>query len=643
MSLGLRKLGLLAVLAGLVVALGVWRPGAPASDTEASLATPGGMTAMPTGGVGIPGMSNQAAPAVIRARPPGNYAVVTVFCDPLAKAPAFYGAFGDNFPLHCPDVDMPFDPADPFGLGSGAITFEISRLYPTGGEAASTFAVTGTRTLVCDDNAACDLSATQRQTQYGTLDVGIVAVQVNGGGENEIIEVRATDEIGESLSVQIVVIDTIMVFGATGPVGSASQEQPMLAAYACDDIGRQPATAETQVEYLRRVKGPLPALSMNESADADLDGVVGLDDIWDLLYGWGSTFGFGQLDNNFARDVDLPLYWCGGDTASPLDDLVTFEIDKGLLSIDPFAQSVTDASGSAAGFSILIPAFFDIDCDEGQSVSARDADALGTWAKAMAGVPPPLFTSTPPLEGECDVDFAPNGVVTYGVLGTGQEGTFTVKAQQGGGVSPPRTANGVFIGEPRISLFLDAPAVVGPEGTEFGVFVVDASFRPAAGVTVECTVDPPSAALMVVPAGGTTGSFVSATPGQTNMTLVPTGQAVVDGETLTLTCVADKDRSVIGVAVVTLSSTPVTETLDLVAGCNPIVSTWADGTDIATVAGAVAPAEALDAIWAYDPVTPAWLGFAPAAPEASDLTSADQLGPLFVCANAAATLTRPVI
>ena len=60
--------------------------------------------------------------------------------------------------------------------------------------------------------------------------------------------------------------------------------------------------------------------------------------------------------------------------------------------------------------------------------------------------------------------------------------------------------------------------------------------------------------------------------------------------------------------------------------------------------GAVAPAEALDAIWKFDPATGTWQGFSPTAPaEVSDLATVDRLDAIFVCVNAAATIGRPVI
>jgi hypothetical protein len=57
----------------------------------------------------------------------------------------------------------------------------------------------------------------------------------------------------------------------------------------------------------------------------------------------------------------------------------------------------------------------------------------------------------------------------------------------------------------------------------------------------------------------------------------------------------------------------------------------------------VAPAEALDAIWLFDPASGAWQGYSPAAPEASDLASVNNLDAIFVCMNAPGTIGRPVI
>jgi len=637
LSLGYRKLGVLIGLAVLLLAFVLLRPG-PGPVAEASLAAPGGISALPTGGPAIPGVTDQALPAIIRARTPGNHAIITVFCDPGAAAPAPLG-LATGFPLNCPvEGEGPLTATSP----SGAITFNITRLYPTSGSAAATFTATGTQELVCQDNAGCDLSATPNP--FTQRDVGIVAVEVDGGGVNEILEVSATDELGERRAVQVVVIDTILAFGPSGPVSTASQVDPLVISYGCDAVGAVLADADEEIQYPRSFpERPVPI--PDTAADRDEDGVLGLDDLWDLLYGYGTTFGFGLLDNNFAGDIDIPLYKCGGNSQAPLDDAVTFEATLGLFSIQPAAQSVGPSMADAAAQGLMIPPFFNANCPEGKSVDVTDVDSLEVWARVL---PVPLSVipagAPAPQVGGCDLDFAPNGVVSYLLLGNGEVGTVAVSAQQGGGASKPRTINGVFVGEPRISLFLTAPAVVGPEGADFSVAIVDSGFRPIAAATVQCTVDPTGGALMVVPQTGTTGGLTSATPGQVVMHLVPTGKAVEEGEALTLTCVVDRNRAVKGTATMTLSSTPVTEALDLVAGCNPAVSTWPDETAIETVAGAVAPPEALNAIWALSPEGDVWLGFSPTAPEGvNDLVSLNQLDAFFVCTNATATLTRPAI
>jgi hypothetical protein len=659
LSLDLRKLGVLAGLAGLLLTFGIWRSDVPGRVAEASLSTPGGISALPSAAPGVPGVSDQEIPAIIRARPPGNYAVVTVFCDPYARAPAPYGLMA-FFPLNCPvkGANTISTSANPELAPSGAITFEITAIYPIGATPRSTFHASGTTKLVCTDNASCDLSSTP--TYYPTTDVGIVAVQLDGGGVNEILEVWATDELGEKRSVLVVVIDTMLAFGTSGPVATASQQEQLVVAYACDTVGRQLMGPDSETET---VYDPRPFFGIPlTAADADLDGIAGLDDLWDLLYGYGTTFGYGLLDNapltlnqtypsqyqDAGGDVDLPLYWCGGDTASPLDDSVTFQTDLGIFSASPVGETVGEALRDASRQGLLIAPFLDANCPVGNSVDVTDVDSLRVWARALKAVNgllnPVNPGPPPPQEGGCDLDFARNGVVSYMLLGNGEPGTATITGQQGGGVSPIRTVNVVFVGEAKISLFLTAPAVVGPEGGQFMVAVVDSDFRPVASETVQCSVSPAGGALIVVPQTGTTDTFLQANPGQVAMKLVPTGKAVSDGESLVLTCVADRNRSVKAVAVMTLSSTPVTEAVALVAACNPVVSTWADDTAIETVAAAVAPAEALEAIWALNPDGTAWLGFSPAAPEGvNDLVSVDQFDAFFVCVNASATLSRPLV
>ena len=97
------------------------------------------------------------------------------------------------------------------------------------------------------------------------------------------------------------------------------------------------------------------------------------------------------------------------------------------------------------------------------------------------------------------------------LLGNGEVGVATITAQQGGGVSPPRTINVTFVGEAALSLFITAPAIIGLTGGDFTVAVVDQDGRPVGDETVQCTVDPAGGALAILNQTGTTGSVTSAT------------------------------------------------------------------------------------------------------------------------------------
>jgi hypothetical protein len=333
--------------------------------------------------------------------------------------------------------------------------------------------------------------------------------------------------------------------------------------------------------------------------------------------------------------VDYSDVWCGGNTGGLFDDFVDFSTTKGLFSIDPVAVSLQQNSVALAFTAgIFYPPSLDYDCGEGKNIDTFDIDALSVWSTFIFNFP------SLSLEGGCDADGWRNGVVTTELLGNGEVGVSTITAQQGGGISPVRTINVTFAGEAALSLFITAPELVGLTGADFTVTIVDQDGRPVGDETVQCTVDPAGGALVLLNQTGTTAS----TTGLVTFSLIPTGKSVLGAEELTITCVMDRDRSISASETVTLSTTPELEVVDLVEGCNPIAATWADGTKIATVAGAVAPAEALDAIWKFDPASGTWQGFSPSAPaDVNDLASVDRLDAIFICANAAATIGRPVI
>ena len=86
-----------------------------------------------------------------------------------------------------------------------------------------------------------------------------------------------------------------------------------------------------------------------------------------------------------------------------------------------------------------------------------------------------------------------------------------------------------------------------------------------------------------------------------------------------------------------------TETVQLVQGCNNVALTWPTGTPTGQVARAVTPGAALVAIWRYNTTTQRFAAFAPAFPQASDLTTVNRLDAVFLCLAAPGTLTRPVV
>jgi hypothetical protein len=611
LSISIRKLGVLAVLAALLVVLAALRPTAQTPVVQADLGAPGGITALPSAVPALPGVANQQIPAIIGT---GQPAIVGVFCQPPP---------GSILPFvtgPCSEVQE----SGPMVDGFGWIKLQLTQIYPVAGAVPGlTFDASGSDSLTVTDNGGADMDAA-----VGVVGVGLTAAAATQGGTqgvNEIVKVTATDETGDVRTTQIVVIDTMLAWGPTGAISTASQEQPVAVSYHCPVTGRA-AISNASAQFA-------------EGIVADGDNSQGLDDMWDAYYwftgpsaGWGST--------TLMGDADYADVWCGGNTGSLFDDFVDFTTDKGLFSIDPGAVALQDASVNlGVGLGYFYPPSIDYDCGEGKNIDTFDIDALSVYGAFLFGWPPGAT-----FEGGCDLDGWRNGVVTTQLLGNGEAGVATVTGQQGGGVSPVRTVNVTFEGEAAMSLFITAPASIGLTGDNFTVFLVDQDGRPIGDETVQCTVDPAGGALTLLNQTGTTGAIGSGSDGQVTFTLIPTGASVLAGAKLTITCVLDSDRSVKATTDVSLTTTPNLETIDLVEGCNPFAATWPDGTAIDTVAGAVTPADALSAIWKFDPASKSWMGYSPTAPaDVNNLASVDRLDAIFICVSAAAEVARPVI
>jgi len=440
---------------------------------------------------------------------------------------------------------------------------------------------------------------------------------LNGGGKDEMLEVTATDESGNTRTVNVITVQTMIAVppivepGTTPLVGFPPGFS--IIGYRCSDVGKS-------VLMLGGLWIPTTLGDMSDIINGTTIGAVG------------------------------PFYGCGQDTpGNPSDDLVQYQTDVGQMTMQPL---------------LIFPslAIAGSDCPIGKSVSVNDG-SLWTWP-----VPP-----GPPFQMQnCDMDAAPNGTVGYLAMRTADVGQATVTGQQGSVASSTRQTYVNFIGEPAagivptimlkkaeltlvgpgetwdvcivpggpcyITVLSDLPALVSPlSGINVVAVVLNQSLNPLAGKTVSCTVDPVSGAFALQ-----TDRDTTAERGMALLQLVPTG---IPGTEVTLSCKLEGYPNIPPAThTFTISLTPDLETVDLVEGCNPIAATWADGTAIAAVAGAVAPAEALDAIWKFDAASSSWEGYSPTAPaDVNDLALVNRLDAIFVCVNAAATIARPVI
>jgi hypothetical protein len=571
----------LGLIGAVLLIFGMLRPGAPSQTSEAAFLSPGGISALPSFFPALPGLANQVVPAMIPASPPGNQALISVWAEPIAVVFPDTGAiFNSNCDVTAAGV---WD-------GLGSVCFKVQASFPTEGATAASFDASGSDRLLCDESAFCDLEVARGD--------GRMSVLLNGGGKDEMVTVTATDESGNTRTVDVVTVQTML---ALPPVVEPGQtvlvpglEGISLIGYRCSDVGK--------TSLLPQV-APLPLITLG--------------DMWDFIYNAG-----------VADETGAGLFYgCGQDTpGNTLDDLVMYQTDVGQMSLQPL---LIFPSLAAPGF----------ECPQGKSVSITDG---ATWALAGPWLPSPLQMQN------CDIDASANGTVGYLAVRTADVGQATVTGQQGGMAASTRQTYVNFIGEPAagivptISLFDEnlaaLPALVSPLSLiNVTAVVLNQSLNPLAGKTVTCTVDP-VAGLFALESDRDTTDI----QGMAKFVLVPTG---LPGTEVTLSCSLDGYPNIPPAThTFTVSLHPELETVDLVEGCNPIAATWADGTAIAAVAGAVEPPEALDAIWKFDAASATWQGYSPTAPaDVNDLVSVDRLDAIFICVNAAATVARPVI
>jgi hypothetical protein len=575
------KFGVLATIVALALVAGTFRPTGQTDRAEAALFQVLGWPSA------IPGTLPAQAPA----DGPGASALVLVTCQPDITTGA------------CPRI--PTDPA----LIPGPVDFTLTQVVGDGSLAA-TFDVTGGATLKCSEETPCDLDQGPDNVSNSLDWDGNIAVQVNGGGENEVVNVQACDAEGDCRNIRIIFTETMQ---AISPQQAATGEDTTtLVSYACDVRSQNPAFAPVPGTWPEPLGTGLPDIA----GDFDTDGIQDLEGTVDGLLPTMIVVGAVGPTTALNLPENYGVAWVCGNPGLTNSQQVTFETDKGNFAVTPFINPYTIAGG----------------CPNGQSIVVRDYP----FEVPGPGFPANIPLANAPAGEQCDLTGF-DAVVSYGLSATGDVGVASLEAQQLGGLGPLRTANVTFTGIAALSLFIDAPASVGAAGAEFTTTIVDQDGRPVDGETIECTVSPTDSALAIIPQAGTSDST-----GMVSFQMVPTGGAVVAGEELTITCVLDRNRDIRATATVNSSTTPDTEMVDLVMGCNFVSWTGADATDPADLAAAVDPQSDLAGLWAQQP-PPNWAGYSPEFPEVSDMGPVDQLDVISICMTGVGTFERPVV
>ena len=102
--------------------------------------------------------------------------------------------------------------------------------------------------------------------------------------------------------------------------------------------------------------------------------------------------------------------------------------------------------------------------------------------------------------------------------------------------------------------------------------------------------------------------------------------------------------SVIAVGASTSAAqSPISEQVQLDAGCNTVVLTWKSGVMLHDVVAAITPAESIKAIWLAVPGGDTYLSYAPDAPlMVGGLRTAGYLEAVQICMRTPGVLTRPL-
>jgi hypothetical protein len=212
--------------------------------------------------------------------------------------------------------------------------------------------------------------------------------------------------------------------------------------------------------------------------------------------------------------------------------------------------------------------------------------------------------------------FCPPAILDVGTVrfGCGTSGDLTLARPSGSGPLSTVTFKAIAAGS--TSLSLNLAVLANSNGDDIPTGVVNASITVGGGT-------PPATPTPGGPSptpGGPSPTPVGPTATPTGPTATPTGPTPTPAPT------PPPEQS---------------DWVELAAICNPVASTYPDGTTVQTLAAAISPPDILKAMWALEGGL--WLGYSPLYPEASNLATRDFLDVVFLCVDAVGTFVRPLV
>jgi hypothetical protein len=381
--------------------------------------------------------------------------------------------------------------------------------------------------------------------------------------------------------------------------------------------------------------------------------------------------GFVFVLRSGGQDQPMPPTNAAGQTSvgvAPGNYTITEEPRAGATFLGTFiGNQRVDSFAVAAGQTVTLNAVNQVSGSAGIQIVKQILDAnnnvIQTQGTMVTGV---TYTVTGPNNFSTTVQTNAMGQALLTNLAAGAytvteqvpPGYVLVNATVDGALAPSTPQFQVNAGQTRVVLFNNRQVTSGT--VTITKQIVDANNNVVAGAsrsgfsfTLTC---PTAASQSAVTDANGVATFTNVPAGVCQLTeTLPAGFTFVSGQVGTTTPVMTNPGNYTVTAGQPLTinvinrqapTQPQTEAIGLIAGCNNVALTWAMGTPVSTVAAAVTPANAVEAIWRQTVVGDrlvfqAWSP-APGAPSDYTVTGVRPEA-AWICVRFPATLNRPVL